>query len=83
MSFSFDTHGAGRTFPWTFDMLEKAYVTEGEATLTADDEAAHGPPVRARMANPGPAMAARVTSSNHTDTAFRSPLATTGTDCAR
>ena len=26
-------------------MLEKAYVLEGSATLTADDETAHGPPV--------------------------------------
>jgi len=38
-------HGYGKEFPWLFDMLEKAYVLEGSATLTADDEAAHGPPV--------------------------------------
>jgi len=43
-------HGYGRAFPWHFDVLEKAYVLkayvlEGSATLTADDEAAHGPPV--------------------------------------
>mmetsp|Transcript_56325 Transcript_56325/g.96962 ORF Transcript_56325/g.96962 Transcript_56325/m.96962 type:complete len:323 (-) Transcript_56325:429-1397(-) len=35
-------HGYGKTFPWHFDMLEKAYVVEGSATLTADDPAAHG-----------------------------------------
>ena len=34
-------HAYGGSFPWTFDVLEKAYVLEGEATLTADD------PVRA------------------------------------
>jgi uncharacterized cupin superfamily protein len=38
-------HGYGREFPWHFDMLEKAYVLEGSATLTADDAVAHGPPV--------------------------------------
>jgi len=35
----------GKEFPWHFDMLEKAYVLEGSATLTADDPAAHGDPV--------------------------------------
>eukprot|EP00238_Polyblepharides_amylifera_P005051 CAMPEP_0196593034 /NCGR_PEP_ID=MMETSP1081-20130531/74440_1 /TAXON_ID=36882 /ORGANISM="Pyramimonas amylifera, Strain CCMP720" /LENGTH=142 /DNA_ID=CAMNT_0041916885 /DNA_START=31 /DNA_END=459 /DNA_ORIENTATION=- len=29
-------HAYGKTFPWVFDMEEKAYVLEGEATLTAD-----------------------------------------------
>ena len=38
-------HGYGRSFPWHFDMLEKAYVLEGSATLTPDDAALHGPPV--------------------------------------
>ena len=38
-------HGYGKTFPWHFDMLEKAYILVGSATLTADDEAAHGPPI--------------------------------------
>ena len=38
-------HGYGREFPWHFDMLEKAYVLEGSATLTADDPEAHGAPV--------------------------------------
>ena len=35
-------HGYGRSFPWNFDMLEKAYVLTGSATLTADDPALHG-----------------------------------------
>mmetsp|Transcript_17998 Transcript_17998/g.30267 ORF Transcript_17998/g.30267 Transcript_17998/m.30267 type:complete len:183 (-) Transcript_17998:216-764(-) len=40
-------HAYGKQFPWVFDMLEKAYVLEGEATLTADDPAHHGAaPVR-------------------------------------
>ena len=38
-------HAYGKHFPWTFDLEEKAYVLEGSATLTADDEARHGPPV--------------------------------------
>jgi len=38
-------HAYGSAFPWHFDMLEKAYILEGSATLTADDEAAHGKPV--------------------------------------
>ncbi|KAK3242038.1 hypothetical protein CYMTET_48250 [Cymbomonas tetramitiformis] len=39
-------HAYGRTFPWLFDVMEKAYVLEGEATLTADDSTLHGDPVR-------------------------------------
>ena len=38
-------HGYGRTFPWHFDMMEKAYVLEGSATLTPDDVALHGAPI--------------------------------------
>jgi uncharacterized cupin superfamily protein len=38
-------HAYGESFPWTFDMEEKAYIIEGTATLTADDEAKHGKPV--------------------------------------
>uniref|UniRef100_A0A7S1BDB3 (S)-ureidoglycine aminohydrolase cupin domain-containing protein n=1 Tax=Corethron hystrix TaxID=216773 RepID=A0A7S1BDB3_9STRA len=41
-------HGYGRTFPWHFDVLEKAYVVEGSATLTADDPVLHGAPVTIR-----------------------------------
>jgi hypothetical protein len=32
----------GSSFPWHFDKLEKAFVLEGEATLTPDDPALHG-----------------------------------------
>jgi len=39
-------HAYGSTFPWHFDMLEKAYVFEGTATLTADDPEKHGAPVK-------------------------------------
>ena len=39
-------HSYGKTFPWVFDIEEKAYILKGEATLTADDEAKHGPPVK-------------------------------------
>eukprot|EP00959_Pyramimonas_sp_CCMP1952_P098472 2058691-Pyramimonas_sp.AAC.1 len=40
-------HAYGKSFPWLFDMLEKAYVLEGEATLTADNPDLHGAqPVR-------------------------------------
>lgn len=35
-------HGYGNSFPWHFDMLEKAYVLQGSATLTADDTELHG-----------------------------------------
>ena len=38
-------HAYGQTFPWAFDMEEKAYVLEGSATLTADDPHKHGGPV--------------------------------------
>lgn len=38
-------HAYGKTFPWKFDMEEKAYVLEGSATLTADDPVKNGPPV--------------------------------------
>jgi len=38
-------HSYGRSFPWHFDVLEKAYVVEGSATLTADDPLLHGEPV--------------------------------------
>jgi len=38
-------HGYGRSFPWHFDVAEKAYVVEGSATLTADDPSLHGEPV--------------------------------------
>lgn len=36
----------GSSFPWHFDKEEKAFVLEGEATLTPDDPALHGEPVR-------------------------------------
>ena len=39
-------HAYGADFPWSFDLEEKAYVLEGAATLTADDPARHGGPVR-------------------------------------
>lgn len=32
----------GKEFPWHFDKEEKAFVLEGEATLTPDDPALHG-----------------------------------------
>jgi uncharacterized cupin superfamily protein len=38
-------HAYGQTFPWTFDLCEKAYIMEGSATLTANDPTKHGPPV--------------------------------------
>ena len=38
-------HAYGATFPWVFDMEEKAYVLQGTATLTADDPEKHGAPV--------------------------------------
>ena len=31
-------HSFGKEFPWIFEMNEKAYIIEGSATLTADDE---------------------------------------------
>ena len=39
-------HAFGQEFPWTFDKMEKAYVLEGEATLTPDDAAVHGAAVK-------------------------------------
>eukprot|EP00239_Pterosperma_sp_CCMP1384_P003910 CAMPEP_0197845424 /NCGR_PEP_ID=MMETSP1438-20131217/2361_1 /TAXON_ID=1461541 /ORGANISM="Pterosperma sp., Strain CCMP1384" /LENGTH=212 /DNA_ID=CAMNT_0043456713 /DNA_START=1 /DNA_END=639 /DNA_ORIENTATION=+ len=39
-------HAYGRTFPWVFDMTEKAYVLEGEATLTPEDPALYGDTVK-------------------------------------
>mmetsp|Transcript_22255 Transcript_22255/g.57016 ORF Transcript_22255/g.57016 Transcript_22255/m.57016 type:complete len:195 (+) Transcript_22255:150-734(+) len=39
-------HAFGKEFPWVFDKEEKAYVLEGEATLTPDDPALHGAAVR-------------------------------------
>jgi uncharacterized cupin superfamily protein len=38
-------HAYGQTFPWTFDLCEKAYIMKGSATLTADDPIKHGEPV--------------------------------------
>jgi hypothetical protein len=35
----------GATFDWHFDQIEKAYILEGSATLTADDPDIFGPPV--------------------------------------
>ena len=32
----------GKTFPWHFDKEEKAFILEGEATLTPDDRSLHG-----------------------------------------
>lgn len=39
-------HAYGKSFPWMFDKLEKAYVLQGEATLTPDDPKLHGEAVR-------------------------------------
>ncbi|GMI18183.1 hypothetical protein TrLO_g958 [Triparma laevis f. longispina] len=30
-------HAYGKSFPWVFDMEEKAYILEGSAVLTSDD----------------------------------------------
>lgn len=38
-------HAYGSTFPWTFDLEEKAYILSGSATLTAADPDKHGEPV--------------------------------------
>jgi uncharacterized cupin superfamily protein len=39
-------HAYGASFPWTFDKLEKAFILEGEATLTPDEPSLHGEAVR-------------------------------------